>query len=258
MHTARASQQGFTLMEMVVVVGIMAVLGGALLSTYGGSGQGSVSQNSQVQAARYEMQQIRRALLRFKQDNPDVDDVISDIIDARRSPADFDFLFTQGSVSNWNIHYQTGWRGPYINGGDGGLVDTGDNLEPEGTGQSHIVTIIPTTDIATPITLQRGIPDPFALPDISNNDDAFPLVDSCQENIANNNCLFDWRLVGENDSHTPHLKFGRPYLLFDFNSSTKARLVSMGPNGKYEGAAITSACGASLLATGDDLVTCLY
>ena len=244
-------------MEMVVVMGIMAVLGGALLSTYGGSGQGSISQNSQVQAARYEMQQIRRALVRFKQDNPAV---INTVVSARLSPADFDFLFTQGSVSNWNIHYQTGWRGPYINGGDGGLVDTGDNITLTGTGQSHIVSIDIDTDAAIPITLQRSIPDPFLLPDISNNDNSFPLVDSCQEDTTNNNCLLDWRLVGENGSDKPHLKFGRPYLLFDFNSSTKARLVSTGPNGKYEGGVISDGdtCNGTLQAAGDDLVVCLF
>ena len=75
---------------------------------------------------------------------------------------------------------------------------------------------------------------------------------ACSENSANTRCLFDWRFIGSADSESPHTQFGRPYLVFDLEDVTKARIVSMGANGIFESVATGCAAG------GDDLLLCLY
>ena len=80
-------QFGFTLLELLTVIAVMAVLGGVVMSNY----NVSVQVNARSQAAEYEMEQIRQSLLNFKQDNL--------IYPNQTSAADVGFLFEQGSLS---------------------------------------------------------------------------------------------------------------------------------------------------------------
>lgn len=110
-------------------------------------------------------------------------------------------------------------------------------------------------------TFVRAIADPFvALPvwqggympcDIRSVDEA--------------GCLLEWRRKADT-SETRMAKVGRPYLLFDLNDKnipSNARLVSMGPDGRYAGVNASNVCAppetpAGALEQVDDLVLCLF
>ena len=103
----------------------------------------------------------------------------------------------------------------------------------------------------------RGVADPFF---------DFPATPgsyvTCTEVVDNSACLLDWR-IGVNNGDTTedpgekaHDRHGRPYLLFDMASEDLARLISMGPNGRYEGAVCGTSCD-QCPPLGDDLQVCL-
>lgn len=80
---------------------------------------------------------------------------------------------------------------------------------------------------------------------------------SCDESIDNTPastglCLLDWRVA---DGQPTHTRWGRPYLLFDMNDMSRARIVSMGLNGVYDSAPSPSA--NVCLAKKDDVVLCI-
>jgi prepilin-type N-terminal cleavage/methylation domain-containing protein len=242
--------KGFTLLELMVVVAIMAVLATATVMTTFSNGEGSIQQNTQIEAARFEMKEIQHALLQYRRDNQTPVDM--------ESPANFSFLFAKPSTDNdWKPDYQTGWRGPYINGGDSGLVDIGDSLQLNGLGTPHSI-------VTTANRLQRGIPDPFNLAPVANNFSRPNLNAPCNDKktVTNTNslCLLDWRHVGQDNNDNPIEEYGRPYLLFDIDDVAKARIVSIGPNGAYDSASITSSCTSKFTTSSgnDDLVLCLY
>ena len=235
--------RGFTLLELMMVVGIMAIVAGVLMVSH----QENARDDSQIEVARYEMQQIRHALLRYRRDVGGFES------SSMTSPADFSFLFEAAGHDSWDPDYQLGWRGPYLSGGDSGLVDIGDALTSAGVGAAHTIAI-------SAVVLQKGIPDPFVLPSVENGQSwrATP----CIEDLNNNDdCLLDWRLVGQVAADLPHDRFGRPYLLFDLtnNDDSQARIMSMGPNGYYESGDIANGSDcAAFIPSGDDLVLCLY
>ena len=225
--------RGFTLLELLLVVAILAVLSGIAMISF----QGGIRSDAKATAARFEMEQLRQSLINYKRDNA--------VFPSRTSVVDLGFLFTAGdSAALWNQDYQIGWRGPYMTSGDKGVVDIGDNIQLDGTGAPHVIS-------SGVLSLQRAIPDPFSLRPVFNSS---PVASSpaCSENTANTLCLFDWRFVGSIGGDTPHAQFGRPYLVFDLNDVSKARIVSMGANGVFESA------GTLCTAGGDDLLLCLY
>ena len=224
--------QGFTLLELMVVVAILAVISGMVVSSYSGQQRS----DAQYQVAQHEMEQVRQAIIRFQKDNL--------IAVTQTSAADLSFLFEKGMLADWNKDYALGWRGPYMSGGDSGLVDIGDELALDGSGN-------PVSINSVAIELQRAVPDPFTLAPVANNV-ARATNPPCNENSSNDQCLFDWRLVGQSGSDTPHAKFGRPYLVFDLTDKSRARIVSMGVNGIYDSG--LDVCNAS----GDDIVRCIY
>lgn len=246
---AKRVNKGFTLLELMIVVAILAVISGMVISTYSGEQRN----NAQYQVAHHEMEQLRQAIIRFQKDNL--------IVSSRTSAADLSFLFEKGSLDEWNKDYQLGWRGPYMSGGDSGLVDIGDYLELDGSGN-------PKSGNKVAHRYQRAVPDPFTLAPITNGT-AMVTNPPCSENSINEECLFDWRFVGQtNDDDTPHAKFGRPYLVFCLGEKRRARIVSMGSNGEYESAIPSpdscdpdpsnppsnTICNPS----GDDIVRCIY
>ena len=235
---AKRLNKGFTLLELMIVVAILAVISGMVISTYSGEQRN----NAQYQVAHHEMEQLRQAIIRFQKDNL--------IVATRTSAADLSFLFEKGSLDEWNKDYQLGWHGPYMSGGDSGLADIGNDLLFTGAGQAHVII---NTNTGEAHKRQRAIPDPFTLAPVANGA-ATVSNPPCIENNgnANDQCLFDWRFVGQSDSDTPHAKFGRPYLVFDLADKDRARIVSMGSNGVYDSAA--QVCNPS----GDDIVRCIY
>ncbi len=118
-------QSGFTIAELIVVILILAVIAGTIITSFN---NGFVDEK-ELTAARFEMTQIRDAILKFKRDNP-----AHDLIDANLcSPADASFLFSQDFdndddcefgentgipdpdlIPDWDINYRIGWQGPYI------------------------------------------------------------------------------------------------------------------------------------------------
>lgn len=118
-------QSGFTLIELVVVVLILAVISGTVISAFN---LGFVDDKEKT-AAEFEMTQIRDAILQFKQDNPS-----HALADANLcSPADASFLFSEefdndgdcvfgentgtpdpDQILAWDVNYRTGWQGPYL------------------------------------------------------------------------------------------------------------------------------------------------
>jgi prepilin-type N-terminal cleavage/methylation domain-containing protein len=242
-----SEQRGFTLLELLVVVGIMAIIAGS--SIYA-SKISSIKKATDT-AVMAEMHNIRKALLQYKTDNFE--------FPVQTSPADFEFLFSKPTdidgndvVDNWNNDYQKGWRGPYLTSGDSGLVDIGDSLDFDGSGEPYEIQNNATNR-------QQGIPDPFSFPPVLNGEPKSSITSPCDEDetIANDQCLLDWRMLGQTDEAAPQQKKGRPYLAFDLNDTDKARIVSMGPNGIYESDTIAESC-SDYVVPDDDLVLCLY
>jgi prepilin-type N-terminal cleavage/methylation domain-containing protein len=259
-------QQGFTLLELMVVVGIMVVLGSMV--SYSGGGRIS---DAKLTAVKAEMQSIRAALVAYKRDNFE--------FPVRTSAVDVSFLFSGSGVGimPWDADYQRGWRGPYLVGGDSGLVDIGNGLpnfdsdpivcglpdcDPPIKGQySGVGTVYEVAGGA--LKLQLAIPDPFVAFPVKNEDENSDISNLCIDDAdANNNCLLDWRLLGQDDEDDPLSRLGRPYLFFNLNNRDKARLVSMGANGRYEGSDDSSDDGdgdcADFFPGGDDIIVCLY
>lgn len=59
----RNRQRGFTLLELLLVVSILAILGGGVINAIGGTWD-----STHVQVAQKEMAAIREAILRYRQD----------------------------------------------------------------------------------------------------------------------------------------------------------------------------------------------
>jgi prepilin-type N-terminal cleavage/methylation domain-containing protein len=273
-------QQGFTLLELVVVVGIMAVLS----SVVSYSGKGRID-DAKLTAAKAEMQSIRAALVAYKRDNFKFPDGLD-----RTSAVHVSFLFTEefsmpsedrslddpNTVRLWDADYQRGWRGPYLVGGDSGLVDIGDGLafttdipvtDPpvnvQYTGGVKAVGLGVHTVTLNALKFQRAIPDPFTAFPVANNDNSPDISNLCIDDAdTNNKCLLDWRLLGQDeeneDKYAPLSRLGRPYLFFNLNDHDKARIVSMGANGRYESSDSSGSNCADFVPGGDDIVVCLY
>ncbi|MCJ8350068.1 prepilin-type N-terminal cleavage/methylation domain-containing protein [Moritella sp.] len=235
--------RGFTLLELLVVVGILAILAGGAMYSFN---QNSVKE-SQLATAKTEMLNIRNALLTYKKDNFS--------FPSQTSPVDLLFLYSSmdsnGTIQiPWNNDYQRGWRGPYLSGGDSGLVDIGNQLISDGSGSPLF------GDMSS---IVRAIPDPFQLMPQKFKQDTRTIQACNDPDPSTHNCVLEWWSVGTTSSNyqPPHQAYGRPYLLFDLNTKDHARIVSMGPNGRYDGRALASdeTCHSQF---NDDLVLCVY
>ncbi len=204
----QSPQSGFTLMELLVVVSILSIVAGMVILT-----QTRSRDYSQEQVVRTEMEQLRQAVIRYFNDQNDYVGMKGD------SPADVSFLINQSY--SWNADYRTGWRGPYIKGGDVSYrtpyVSIGDEtaLGFGGEGDPASGTLNADSVLAKP--------DPY--------------------NHQSSNGFFVWCLqdtqpcVGNDIIDIP---IGRPYLFFDLETyhdtgnDRKARIVSLGPDGVYD------------------------
>lgn len=229
---------GFTLLELLVVVGIMAALAGVAYTA-----SGSRVDDSKLIVVDSEMLNIRAALLRYKQDNF--------VFPTQTSAVDAGFLFDQLAADSWDPDYQRGWRGPYLHSGDSGLVDVGDGISLNGTGCPHKVN-------TSQHKLKRAIPDPFTTFPVDINNAKPNIGAVCDDSPnANDACLFDWRLLGQDDIDDPISRRGRPYFLFDLNGEG-ARIVSLGPNGVFDSSQSSCSTIPTITVADDDIVLYLY
>ena len=232
------AEDGFTILELLIVVAILAALAGGVIMVLDGTQEDSASK-----VAQSEMLEIKKALLKFKQDTgylpktgPFSLATEGGSIPLNRlpstvpvgqeaawfnSPANFWVLYGRDEVSvctgfsnpqsplcgtghaleTWNPDTGRGWRGPYLTRQGEGLVDIGNGLGTNGSGS-------PLTGIL--LSEVRGVADPF----VAKPEGSF----------------FVWRT---SPGSTPHDRWGRPFFLFDLNDNNNARIVGMGPNRTY-------------------------
>lgn len=225
----RACQRGLTLLELLAVVAILAIISGGVVILFG-----NTEDDAAEQIAMSEMREIKEALLRFKQDtgflpkqgpfdlatqpggavplgNLPAYVPVGGELAWFDSPANFWELYenplagTGHPLEPWNPNTRRGWRGPYLSRFGEGLVDLGDNLNPDGSGSPTAGSVLSRV---------RAVADPF--------------VDQ-----PANGVYLVWRT---NPGDSPHPRWGRPYLLFDLDDVINpARLVSMGQNRQYDG-----------------------
>lgn len=208
---------GFTLLELIIVVAILATLAGGAVLT-----MGQTEEVAQGQIGLVEMSEIREAIVQFKRDtgylpkqgpfalttNGGAVATPSEGETWFYSPANFSQLFqnplanTGHSLASWNPDTKRGWRGPYLTTSGEGRVDVGDDLNLNGSGSPKTGNML--NDVF-------GIADPFYSSPEGN--------------------FFVWAAT---PTAPPYSRFGRPYFAFDLHDTTKARIVCMGPNRKYD------------------------
>lgn len=255
-------QRGFTMLELVVVVAILAIVAGAAIMRFG-----NTTDDAQLQTARYSMKQIAEAVETYYADNKN--NSVSLTPPGRKSPADLAFLFNQNdaSAADWSTDYRQGWRGPYLKQAQFFYVDIGDDLKLDGSskndasqpGQPNLISDIPHDDVV-------AIPDTYSHYPVFNG---VPKSSSDCGPHNQPNCLFEW-YKASGDLSSRLVKMGRPYLLFDLDHLSSRtpgdgvpRIVSLGPNGIYEPQdcdyTLDGDCTHDILchSDGDDLVLCL-
>jgi prepilin-type N-terminal cleavage/methylation domain-containing protein len=209
---------GFTLLELLVVVAILATLAGGVVATMDG-----VEEEASSQLARHELATLREAVLAFRRDTgflpkqgpfalapAGVVPVPAEGAAWFASPANWSQLYenplasTSHALRAWNPDARRGWNGPYLARGAEGRV------------------AVPTFDAATFTWLagpllspMPSVADPFARP---------------QEATG----AFAWT----GWSGEPLDRHGRPYLLLRLDDLGEARIVSFGADGAYDGTAI--------------------
>lgn len=219
-------QAGFTLLELLVVVALLATLAGLAVTAYDSNSDDSIA----TQLAQSEMTELAKALRQFRRDVGNYPIVAN--------PTDFKHLFVFVDADNDNVDdiqgyarfdpdTARGWRGPYL----------------EQRGISCVDVNVAIDGIAAPANL---IPyaklDPFK-----------------QTNPSN---LFAWFEANGTNTCTIPLqgKQGTPYLLINMPTvanpnPAQPRIVSAGPDGNYAGTNTVNACLP--VAGSDDLVVCL-
>jgi prepilin-type N-terminal cleavage/methylation domain-containing protein len=219
----------YTLLELLLVITLLAILAGGTIIL-----MGDTDEEAAEQIAFSEIQEIKQALLQFNRDTGflpkqgpfdlvtrlggwvPLGNIPAYVPGAQQvawfdSPANFWQLYenplagTGHPLEQFNPSTGRGWNGPYLSRFGEGLVDAGANLQPDGSGSPTAGAVLPQL---------FGAADPFL-------DEPVGLY-------------LVWRA---SDGGQPHDRWGRPYMLFDLDDTNVARIVSMGRNGLYEGAA---------------------
>lgn len=255
-HSVRARRaHGFTLLELLVVVTILAAVAGIAYGTMGG-----VQQRLDDDADRVQIAEVARALRQFRADTgfyprqgpfalpADGGVALADCAPAPAcfaSPANLGQLFTApcldtsapaqpfgfvvpdcASAPSTSAAEPRRWRGPYLQTNAGGslrYVDVGDGLGADGTGSplagAHLRVL--------------------GQPDAHRNTGADPAG------------WFNWyQQIAAPAADS--LMSRRPIL---FIAVAPARVVAFGPDGQYAGVNSSDACAA--VSGSDDIVVCL-
>ena len=247
-------QFGFTLLELLLVVAILAIISGSIIAFFGGGGSGIKSNTLRV-ATDVQMRALREALLSYRADHLGKLPLPHNTLLAAKtlqpkmtSSVDISFLIKNhllgdGYPANnqdldWSADYQRGWRGPYLQTTHIAYVDVGDMWQPDGNHGPHFVDdgiVVDQMALADayeaaavrPISVS-GAGDPQLNASVKQRQYA-----SCTENLANTKCVLDWRkIAGEQSSAISNS--GRPLVLLDLTDIAKARIVSFGPNGVFD------------------------
>lgn len=167
----RPVQAGFTLLELLVVITVMGILSTVAVLSYEG-----LQEQGQYDATRFEMTEIRNALLQFRRDSgsndfpgqgqydctdaangnpgnanpdfnfpPEAGGNDSEKIAWCRHPANFWMLFVdpfgRATDDQWNEDTHRGWHGPYLQRIDlPDNIDTGFTSDGAGNGRSGSTT----------------------------------------------------------------------------------------------------------------------
>tara|TARA_R110001599_G_scaffold175312_3_gene367353 strand:+ start:888 stop:1823 length:936 start_codon:yes stop_codon:yes gene_type:complete len=136
-HQIHNKQSGFTMLELIIVVAILAVIAGSAVMAFR-----DVEPNAQNDVAKFEMGQIAGAIDAYIRDGNKWPDFNAG---DRYAPADLTFLFEQGDNADWSIDYRRGWRGPYLKRASeeaeigNGLDINGDGNPLSGPQEIHLV-----------------------------------------------------------------------------------------------------------------------
>jgi prepilin-type N-terminal cleavage/methylation domain-containing protein len=234
-----AKPRGFTILELLVVVGILAIVGGSVITFYGG-GNAGIRGDTLSTVANQQMQALRNALLAYRTD-------VGALPDTSESPVNINFLIKPQGAKNWSPDYKTGWRGPYLSTQNIAYVDVGDMWQADGDHGPHFVK-------DGQKRYQMALADPYesgAVQPISVSSDGDSELNSaakqrlnakCTENITSNNaCVLDWHTApgvapDEESSASNIEKNGRPYALFDLDTLQEARIMGFGADGIFNSA----------------------
>lgn len=222
-HACGGREAGFTLLELLTVVALLAVMAGLAITAY----DGDADDTTATVLAQSEMAEIAKALRQFRRDVgvwPQVS-----------HPADFSALFVFADADNNDIEDNfdyprfdrdtgRGWRGPYLERRGMACVDVNVAI----AGQPAAAGIrVAKLDAFRHMNPSQGVMRY-----------AFAGAAACGEPLPG--------------------KRGNPYLLLDMPTDAvpqppSPRIVSTGSDGVYNGTHASDAC----LPNGDDLVMCL-
>lgn len=233
--------KAFTLLELMIVIAILAVIGGSSLTLYSG-----VKDTAYENLEQIEMLTIKKALLRFYKDTGylpktgpfdlkinggEIDstidthwpDYLEENTSAERiawfnSPANFEQLFINPLASvdenhvlaSYNIDAQRGWHGPYLTDHVNGFVTLGSDVNDNIGGDPLLGSIIENIPMIAAPTIKAPVGVIYKVKTRQYPTEV-PVV-------------------------IIRTKWGRPYFaFFDIENLNNSRIIGLGKNGVYEG-----------------------
>lgn len=149
-------QQGFTLLELLVVVSVLATLAGITAVAMDG-----YEQDAQEQLVKVEMKRIASAIYRFKEDTgyfPE-EGIFGSANSSEAEKSNLEWLFSLPNDKNgnpvlWNINSAKGWHGPYLEISSQERIAAESTIcnQPEGLFNTAFVNSIVTGDVVIGLT----------------------------------------------------------------------------------------------------------
>jgi len=247
---------GFTLLELLVVVAILAIVSSLVMFN-----QQSIQQSSEQQLQQVQLTDYAKAVQRYYMHTQSFP-----VVSERGHPLDWQFLLTKpDSVNAWQPDYQLGWDGPYLKAHKLRSVSMHQRVLASGALNHDAAALLPAAinNYRAPADLFVQRPAMLAA-DWSRPCPVFE-VDNPQAESGNSAaCVGQWSVTNANGSQVLN-KHPRPLWLFVFNGAQRvmSRIVSSGPNGRYESQAMAQldACPPYIESGhpyGDDQWVCIF
>ena len=240
-------QLGFTLLEILVVIALLAIIAGVIITAYGG-----VKDQGRADTAKFEMAEIRKALLQFRRDSGSRDFPNQRIYDCDslslneakandpddspniltwpegapsadadalawsdwcKHPANFWMLFIN-PLDDLNTSVEEGiWNPDTHRGWNGPYLQRNNGYLDIGNDLSTAGTGNPNAGVV--INNVWGIASPYV--DIPQGD------------------FFVWSNISDStaNGYKEYEQYGRPYFIFDLDDEEQARIVSVSVDGLY-------------------------